>query len=276
MQSTETIHEGASEAVMFTRHEWDGAPQHDQVLGPRFIVRSKLVRDFVKSVRPAATLDIGCGSGNITREVAGASVQVHATDVSPRAIEAAEANLADLSNLSYESINLFDCLPGERQHLANKFDLIVLSEVLEHLDEDDAALSVIQELLPEGGHLLLTVPGDPNQWSVDDELSGHRRRYTRNELYTKLQRAGLEVERITNWGFPVTRILTGLERRMMGGGGNGSSATGRLVRLLLRPANLVFRLNSLYEPFFSFVDAGVGYVVLARRSKGLPSVEALP
>ena len=123
---------------------------------------------------------------------------------------------------------------------------------------------MIHSLLPQGGRLLLTVPGDPHQWSVDDELSGHRRRYTKEELQQKLQRAGFEIEQMTNWGFPFTRALTNLERRMMGNGESGAGSRS-LVRVLLRPASLVFRLNAAVEPLLSFADAGVGYVVLARR-----------
>jgi len=85
------------------------------------------------------------------------------------------------------------------------------------------------------------------------------------DIVRKLERAGFEVEQLTNWGFPFTRALTNLERRMMGSDEGGSAGSRSLVRLLLRPASLVFRLNAAFEPLLSFADAGVGYVVLARR-----------
>ena len=111
------------------------APQHDQTLGPRYIARSTLIRRVLDKAKPVRTLDIGCGSGNITRHVADYSETVHATDLSPKAIEVAQANLVDAANVTFESIDLFNSTEAEKEHLVAEFDMIVLSEVLEHLDE---------------------------------------------------------------------------------------------------------------------------------------------
>lgn len=250
---------------MFSRHEWDGAPLREQAYGPRYIARSSLVRKTIESLRPKNVLDIGCGSGNITKHVAAFSGHVHAIDLYPEAIEVARENLADLDNVSFEAGNVFAAGEEATKPFVGKYDLIVLSEVLEHLDDDIGTLRTIANILPTGGRLLLTVPGDPKQWSVDDELSGHKRRYTRAELRSKLRQAGFRIERCTNWGFPFTRSMLTVERRMMGKGGIEGVSTSP-VRLLLRPASFLFRLNGVIEPYFSFLDAGVGYVVLARKA----------
>jgi len=251
---------------MFSRHDWDGSPQRDQVYGPRFTARSTLLRRMLGRVRPRSVLDIGCGSGTITRHVADYSGHVHAIDVSPKAIEVAQENLAGSRKVTFESIDVFGCSEEARSHLAEKHDVIVLSEVLEHLDDDETALRIVRSLLPPGGYLVLTVPGDPHQWSIDDDLSGHKRRYTKPELILKLTRAGFRVERITNWGFPFTRLLVSVERRLMASQ-QGQNALPMMLRTLLRPVSLLFRLNGIIEPLFSFVDAGIGYVVLAKASE---------
>jgi len=249
---------------MFTRHDWEGSPLCDQAHGPRYIARSTLIRKVLGDAKHYSALDIGCGSGNITRHVADFAERVHAIDVSPKAIEVAQANLAGSPNITFEALDVFGSGDAERQSLFGQYDLVVLSEVLEHLDEDQQALDTISRLIKPGGHLLLTVPADPRQWSVEDELAGHKRRYTRPELIAKLNQAGFKVERLVNWGFPFTRGLLALERRMMGSR-HSEGVSGSPLRLLLRPASLLFRVNGMLEPVLSFLNAGIGFVVLASR-----------
>jgi SAM-dependent methyltransferase len=73
------------------------------------------------------------------------------------------------------------------------FDLVGLFDVLEHLDNDLQVLNVIREQLRPGGCLLMTVPAHMALWSEYDVASGHRRRYARNELLSRLTEAGFEV-----------------------------------------------------------------------------------
>jgi SAM-dependent methyltransferase len=256
---------------MFTRHDWEGSPLCDQVYGPRYVARSSLIRRVLGKTGHDNALDIGCGSGNITRHVADFAAHVHAIDVSPSAVEVARANVASYSNITLEATDIFGP-KAKRQH-QGKYDLVVLSEVLEHLDEDERALETIATLLVPGGHLLLTVPADPRQWSVEDELAGHKRRYTREELTGKLNSAGFQVEQLVNWGFPFTRVLLGVERRLMrvrpSGGAGGSG-----LRPLLSAARLFFKLNGIVEPAFSHLDRGIGYVVLARNANPAATIRA--
>jgi SAM-dependent methyltransferase len=251
---------------MFSRHEWDGAPLCDQTFGPRYVARSTLIRKVLAKVRPSQALDIGCGSGNVTRHLADFSDHVHAIDISERAVEVAQENLRNADNISFEAIDVFAVPESEREHLEGHYDLVMLSEVLEHIDADEDALANVARLLRSDGRLLLTVPADPSQWSVEDELAGHKRRYTKQELCTKLERAGFQVEKMVNWGFPFTRPLLAVERKLMGSR-QAHGASGTPMQLLLRPAKLLFRLNGAIEPYLSFFNAGIGYVVLARRTE---------
>ena len=72
------------------------------------------------------------------------------------------------------------------------FDLIIMLDVLEHIEDDRAALHQLAELLTPEGRLLITVPALPILWSIHDEANAHYRRYRRSELKSRLEEAGFE------------------------------------------------------------------------------------
>ena len=71
--------------------------------------------------------------------------------------------------------------------------------MLEHIDEDEAALAAINRALRPGGGLIVTVPQHRWLWSETDRFSGHERRYTRRELRAKLAAAGFEPRLVTSF-----------------------------------------------------------------------------
>jgi len=77
------------------------------------------------------------------------------------------------------------------------FDAVLALDVLEHLDDDAAALHQAARALRPGGLLLVTVPALPSLWGTQDIVSHHRRRYTRRTLGALFARAGLPPPAIT-------------------------------------------------------------------------------
>ncbi len=63
-----------------------------------------------------------------------------------------------------------------------RFDLITALDVIEHIEDDRAALARMAHLLAPGGRILLTVPAFPSLWDRHDEINCHFRRYTRSSL----------------------------------------------------------------------------------------------
>jgi len=249
-------------------HSWAGAPGKLQSYGPRFISRSRLIRRLVKPLNPSRTLDIGCGSGLITRVLAEASAEVMAVDVSEQAIAISRGALGGATNVQLMVADVFRSQDASGDWRGS-FDLVVLSEVLEHIEDDEGALGTVWRLLGEKGWLLLTVPGDPKLWNAEDERAGHVRRYTKEELRHKLAKSGFEIARMVNWGFPITRWLYLLEvslllRRSPNGGGGGKGL--RLPLPVLALARPVFAALADVESLISGIDRGVGYVVLARKA----------
>ncbi|MEN9224571.1 MAG: class I SAM-dependent methyltransferase [Thermostichus sp. HHBFW_bins_43] len=84
-------------------------------------------------------------------------------------------------------------LPARIPFEGRQFDLIVLLDVLEHLEQDKESLQALSLRLKSTGYLVVTVPAYPWLWSSHDELNHHKRRYTRAQLLTVLEASGLKV-----------------------------------------------------------------------------------
>src|SRR5579863_4493880 len=80
------------------------------------------------------------------------------------------------------------------------FDLVCTLDIVEHVDDDDAALAEIARVAAPGAVLLLSAPLHPSRWTAFDDFVGHRRRYEPQQLLGKLARHGLAVERSGVYG----------------------------------------------------------------------------
>jgi SAM-dependent methyltransferase len=113
------------------------------------------------------------------------------------------------------------------------FDCILCSEVLEHVPEDDKAVSELRRVLKPGGVLVITVPYQTRFWGDDDEYVAHVRRYDPGELEQKLRHAGFQ--EITTYKMSGT-IEQWLTRRSLKAYQKGGTVT-TLPLWLLRMAN---------------------------------------
>jgi SAM-dependent methyltransferase len=83
---------------------------------------------------------------------------------------------------------------------AASFDLVCTLDIVEHVDDDDAALAEIARVAAPGAVLLLSAPLHASRWTAFDDFVGHRRRYEPQDLLAKLARHGLSVERSGVYG----------------------------------------------------------------------------
>ncbi|MHB8879112.1 MAG: methyltransferase domain-containing protein [Myxococcaceae bacterium] len=92
--------------------------------------------------------------------------------------------LSDVADTDWERLR------GER------IDTVVLSNVLEHIEDDAGAVAGFRRLLPPGGRVVILVPALPSLFGAMDEAVGHFRRYSREGLQQLLDGGGFEVERL--------------------------------------------------------------------------------
>lgn len=154
------------------RHPWELA-RCDAL---RRILRGTL-RDGLK------VLDLGCGDGFLSRELFnGMAVKVTAID--------SNFTASDIDSLSGQSrdITYSKTLEGE-----GRFDLVLLLDVVEHVQDDLGFLmDIAQKRLVSGGRVLITAPAFSALFSGHDRFLGHRRRYNPGELDSLARRAGLK------------------------------------------------------------------------------------
>ncbi|RJK96886.1 class I SAM-dependent methyltransferase [Vallicoccus soli] len=95
-----------------------------------------------------------------------------------------------------------DVVRGDAQALpvaSGALGLVVAFDVLEHLEDDAAAVREVARVLRPGGTFLVAVPADMRLWSAHDEAVGHVRRYDRAGLVAAVVAGGLVVQDVTSW-----------------------------------------------------------------------------
>jgi len=91
--------------------------------------------------------------------------------------------------------------PENAMYKDQSFGVMVLLDVLEHIDDDSLAFQAIHSLLRPGGIAVITVPAYNFLWSKHDETIGHKRRYTAAELRSKAMTCGLDTVRTSYFNF---------------------------------------------------------------------------
>ena len=91
------------------------------------------------------------------------------------------------------------------------FDLVCALDIVEHVDDDDNALSELARVCAANGLVMLSAPLHPSRWTAFDEFVGHRRRYEPGGLFDKLSQRGLRIWKSAVFGMrPRSSRLTGM------------------------------------------------------------------
>jgi SAM-dependent methyltransferase len=102
----------------------------------------------------------------------------------------------------YMNVGYTDGTKAESFPAGHDFDTVVCLNVIEHIPDDVGALQNIHDNLAEGGRAIILVPFGPNLFGSLDEVLGHCRRYTEEQLAGVAQQAGFQVEQILKFNRP--------------------------------------------------------------------------
>jgi SAM-dependent methyltransferase len=102
----------------------------------------------------------------------------------------------------YMRVAYTDGLKAESYPAGQNFDTVVCLNVIEHVADDVGALRNICDALTDGGTAIVLVPFGPQLYGSLDEVLGHCRRYTEQQLAEVAQQAGFQVERILKFNRP--------------------------------------------------------------------------
>jgi len=169
-----------------------------------FVARRKILEKVISTLNFAENIDIleiGCGTGgNINFLKKFGNLKCIESDDTAASL-ARQRNVAPVlpGGLPNE-LPTFDCL----------FDLIVLFDVIEHVEEDGASLQVLSKLLKPGGKIVLTVPAFNFLWSQHDDENHHKRRYNRGSLSELVKSNHLSVDYISYFNFWLFPLVAGI------------------------------------------------------------------
>lgn len=149
-------------------------------------------------------LEYGCGTG-ITLASLAPTADVYGMDMSEKALDyCRKRGLANLHRIDTSS-------PLERGNpFGESFDVILLVDVLEHVEDEQALLLALRSWLKPDGALLVTAPAFQFLWSGEDFVSNHLRRYAKSRLRRVIQRAGFAIVRDTYFNFFLFPIQAGV------------------------------------------------------------------
>ncbi len=210
---------------------WSGAWGDMQRLGPVHRHQQDDLARIVDSLDVRTILDVGCGSGdNLLRLARTGRYVLTGTDISEEALSLARRALPG-------SVRLL-ALDIERDCLEETFDLVMSSQVIEHVVDDVRA---IRNMARMSSRFLFaaTMSGRMRR----SELAiGHVRNYSRVELKRKLELAGLEVIWVHGWGFPFYSPFYRSAAELLPGG-PPTGEVGGVGRLLAGALYHLYRLN---------------------------------
>jgi 2-polyprenyl-3-methyl-5-hydroxy-6-metoxy-1,4-benzoquinol methylase len=155
--------------------------------------RDMVIKLLQHTDRNSKILGIGCSGGPLLRNlgVHGYS-NVYGIDISKDAVDLCRTR-------GLRNIALMD---GSRPAFkAGEFDVVIASDVLEHIEDEGLALSEWNRILKPAGKLIVFVPAFELLWSQHDEANHHYRRYSKSRLVRALENANFEVNRSSYWNF---------------------------------------------------------------------------
>jgi SAM-dependent methyltransferase len=152
----------------------------------RRILADLIRREVALSADPRI-LEIGCGTGH-NLEMLAQFGQVDAVELDEEARGVAE------QRLGRKVLNA--PLPELAGVEDGGYDLIAALDVIEHVDDDRAALAAIAAKLKPRGKFLMTVPAHQWMWSAHDTVNHHKRRYSRSALRQLIANSPLTLEKL--------------------------------------------------------------------------------
>lgn len=240
-----------------------------------FKKRVQTIFDWIEPTDDKLILDIPCGRGfylNMIRHVS--RCRLVGAELDWDVILKAKANVGHLPDVALNNANIY-ALP----YKDNSFDAAILSEILEHVDDDVSALKEVYRVLKPGGVVAITVPNadypflwDPINRTLESLFrthishgmfagiwANHVRLYWRDDLRAAVLNAGFEVEEersFTHYSFPfIHNLVYGIGKPLLESGMLPETMANAADRTtfdkndgsLLNPINLGLKVLNFFD-----------------------------
>lgn len=223
-----------------------------------FVARRRILGHVISGLelpRDADILDVGCGTGG-NLALLSKYGRVSALEMNEAAREySLQRGICEVR---------YGRLPDEIPYPDSQFDLIVLLDILEHVEPDSQSLAAVAGKLKPGGAMLITVPAFPILWGPHDVRHHHKRRYTQSRLQRLFPEAGLFLSFLTHFNTLLFPIILGvrLVQKITGADSNqGLKVPPPFLNTMLSRifASERFAVGRFYVPF------GLSLLALARK-----------
>ncbi len=216
-----------------------------------FKSRRKYLLDLLADApRDSRILDIGSSSGVFLKdlELQGFDIdKLYGIDISDSAIANCKAN----------GIKNAFVMDAQNITLSEKFDIIVASDCLEHLQNDRLAIRNWKNLLKSGGLLYVFVPAYKSLWSYHDDINMHFRRYTKRELKSKLTAEDFSIKKSSYWNFTLFIPIFAFRKINAGSKKNRNSESDLSIQNSFLN-NVLFKLLSFENQLLRYVNFPFG------------------
>jgi SAM-dependent methyltransferase len=241
--------------------------KHWWFIGRRRLLLRVLNRFVGKSKGRPKILDIGCGTGTMLRYLSRYG-DAQGADADEEAVRFCRLRSAgNITQLTGASLPFPD----------SSFEVVTMLDVLEHIDDDVAALEEVWRILRSGGTFIVTVPAYQFLWGAQDVISHHKRRYRAAQLKSRLEASNLDIKKISYFNFllfPFIAAIRLLRRPALNARGMRElksdftmTKPGRLNQIL----SFLFSVESLLINRINF-PFGVSILAVAEKPLGSSSI----
>lgn len=194
--------------------EFMGLPEEDLSFNPWPHSPHVKIVDLIEAGK--VCLDVGCASGYIARELKRKKCKVYGVEINPELVRKAQKYCVEVLNVDVERVRL--------PFKPNQFDVIILSDILEHLVRPDLVLSRLRRYIKPGGYVIASIPNIARIevrlnllfGSLEYQKSGilsksHLRFFTLKSAKNLFKIAGYQIERIDYTGLgSIIRVFPAL------------------------------------------------------------------
>lgn len=158
-----------------------------------------VINNYISSFTNKTILDVGCGAGTVSLYLANRGANIVGVDISRKAIDSCKksARILKLTDKTQ-----FICNTIEKIKFRQKFDVIICSEIIEHISNDGAFLKRIHKLLKKNRLLILSTPSiNAPLYKIGlaqnfDKRVGHIRRYSKQQISDLVKKSGFRIEEV--------------------------------------------------------------------------------
>ncbi|MEW6214874.1 MAG: class I SAM-dependent methyltransferase [Nitrospirota bacterium] len=226
-----------------------------------FLGRRDIIYKLIKNYHgDTQILDIGCSGGALTRFLRRQGFRrLYGIDNDEKAIEICrqkgiiDVHVADAGETGFED---------------QQFDIIIASDVLEHIKDEDKALFEWYRILKPEGKLIIFVPAFKFLWSKHDEVNQHYRRYSKSGLIEVLKKNGFGIEKSSYWNFSffLPACLVRISQRLFSG--NRRRSGGQLPdvnQFINKTLEYILRLENKLLSTGINLPLGISVFAIARK-----------